>query len=203
MIRYRCPRCRTVLAAQDSEAGSKLNCSRCGQRVQVPAPPPRNKTMLGTLDDVPNRTVLGRLEGTDTPSPTPPVAGKSPTPPVPRTILVETAVPANDPPKSGNGPDQLEEVESGSPRRRRRRDYEDGDDDDRRRRRGRRASRPCPRCGCTDYPRQTTHFGGTSIALLIVGIIFWPLIIVAFFVQEKWDVCSECGEKLRQTGTGF
>jgi hypothetical protein len=48
-----------------------------------------------------------------------------------------------------------------------------------------------------------THFGATSTTLLILGIFFWPLIIVAFLVQEKWDVCPECGEKLRQTGTGF
>jgi hypothetical protein len=96
----------------------------------------------------------------------------------------------------------LEEAEDDAPRRRRRRDY-DEEDDDRRHRRGQRGYRPCPRCGCTDYPRQTTHFGGASIALLVVGLFFWPLLIAAFFVQEKWDACPDCGEKLKQTGTGF
>ncbi|HJT76850.1 MAG TPA: hypothetical protein VJ739_06570 [Gemmataceae bacterium] len=203
MIRYRCPRCKKALVAQDGAAGSKLNCSHCGQRVQVPAPPPLNKTVLGTLDDAPNRTVLGKLEEVDGPSPLPSGTGQSPVPPVPRTILVETALPADEPTELGNASDQREGAEDGTKRRRRRRSYGDDDDYDRRRRRGRPAYRPCPECGCTDYPRQTTEFGGTSIALLIIGIIFWPLIIVSFFVQEKWDVCPECGEKLRRTGTGF
>ena len=101
--------------------------------------------------------------------------------------------------RAGQRPDRLAEVDDrrGRPKKRMR------DDDDDRRRGRRRANSPCPRCGCTDYPRQQTRFGGASIALLVVGIIFWPLLIVAFLVQEKWDVCPDCGEKLRQTGTGF
>jgi DNA-directed RNA polymerase subunit RPC12/RpoP len=165
VIRYRCPVCNKALVAQDEEAGSKLHCPHCGQRLQIPEPPP-NKTVLGKIDEAANKTVLGKSE-----------------PPV------------------------LEVVDNPPPRRRRpRRDYEDDEDDDRDRRprrRRRRTHPPCPRCGCTDYPRQTTRFGGASIALVIIGIFFWPLIIVAFFVQEKWDVCAECGERLEQTGTGF
>ena len=47
MIRYRCPRCQKPLTAQDNEAGAKKNCPHCEQRVQIPVPPPPNKTMLG------------------------------------------------------------------------------------------------------------------------------------------------------------
>jgi hypothetical protein len=48
MIRYACPRCRTVLECPDQAAGSKHACPTCGQRLQVPLPPP-NKTVLAPL----------------------------------------------------------------------------------------------------------------------------------------------------------
>lgn len=202
MIRYRCPRCKKSLTAEESEAGTKKNCPYCEQRVLIPVPPhPTNKTMLGTLEQ-PNKTVLGTLEDA-APAAIPPMAeyaGAAPA--VPRTIVVETAATEAGP--TAEPPHTLEEVEDDRPRPRRRKRADDEDDGDYPIARRRRASyRPCPRCGCTDYPRQQTRFGGASIALLIVGIIFWPLLIVAFFVQEKWDVCPDCGEKLRQTGTGF
>jgi hypothetical protein len=193
MIRYLCPRCRKSLVAQDGAAGAKLNCPDCGQRLQIPVPPPPvNKTVLGTLEEQPNRTVLGKLESPAEPGTPVPTAQAGAVPPVPRTILVETPVPPD-------AMDDLEEVEDARPRRRRSREHDEDDDRPPRRRR----VRPCPQCGCTDYPWQTTKFGSASIALVILGILFWPLIIVAFLVQEKWEVCAECGEKLRQTGTGF
>jgi hypothetical protein len=139
--------------------------------------------------------VLGTLESAAGPSTPPNSAAAGAVPVVPRTILVESVVPPD-------APNEVEEVEDGAPRRRRRSaDYDDEESDQPRRRP--RARRPCPECGCTDYPRAVTRFGSTSIALVILGILFWPLIIVAFFVQEKWEVCPECGNKLRQTGTGF
>jgi hypothetical protein len=150
--------------------------------------------MLGTLDDQPNKTALGKLEGAAAPSEKAlPGPGGAP-PRVPRTILVETTVPPD-------APTEVEEVEDARPRRQRSPKHDDEDYD--RPRRRRRGNRSCPQCGCSDYPRQMTKFGSTSTALVILGIIFWPLIIVAFLVQEKWEVCPECGEKLRQTGTGL
>jgi DNA-directed RNA polymerase subunit RPC12/RpoP len=195
MIRYLCPRCKKALAAQDREAGGKLNCPHCGQRLQVPVPPP-NKTMLGELEDRANRTVLGTLENAAAPSPPQTDGGKPP--PMPRTTLVESVLPAD-------APEWLEEVEEEKPSRRRQSRYDEDDEEDRprMRRRGRPVYAPCPECGCADRPRQVKHFGSTSITLLILGIFFWPLIIVAFFVQEIWEVCPACGERLRQTGTGF
>src|SRR5712664_2058591 len=52
MIRFSCPRCKTVLQAPDGSAGKKCKCS-CGQRLQIPAPPsqPLNKTALGKLEN--------------------------------------------------------------------------------------------------------------------------------------------------------
>jgi DNA-directed RNA polymerase subunit M/transcription elongation factor TFIIS len=47
VIRFSCPGCERVVEVADDEAGHKMSCPTCGQRLQVPAP---------------NRTVLGKLE---------------------------------------------------------------------------------------------------------------------------------------------
>lgn len=47
MIRFACPVCKTSLQSRDQDFGTKFACPACGQRVQVPAPPPPNKTVLG------------------------------------------------------------------------------------------------------------------------------------------------------------
>ncbi|MBM4069233.1 MAG: hypothetical protein FJ271_09850 [Planctomycetes bacterium] len=39
-IKYNCPRCKTALESPVSEAGIKKPCPSCGQRLQVPNPPP-------------------------------------------------------------------------------------------------------------------------------------------------------------------
>ena len=45
MIAYACPRCSTILRAQQDQAGSKHDCPSCGQRLQVPLQV--KKTVLG------------------------------------------------------------------------------------------------------------------------------------------------------------
>jgi DNA-directed RNA polymerase subunit RPC12/RpoP len=52
MIRYRCPKCKKALTANDAEAGAKLDCPQCGQRLQVPTQP-LNKTILGEIQKDP------------------------------------------------------------------------------------------------------------------------------------------------------
>jgi DNA-directed RNA polymerase subunit RPC12/RpoP len=60
MIRFACPKCKTVL---ENEPGVKFSCPGCGQRLQAPMPP-ENKTVMGKL-----------LEPAATPAPaSPPVA---------------------------------------------------------------------------------------------------------------------------------
>ncbi len=51
-ISYSCPVCKSPYSVPDADAGKKSECSKCGQRIQVPAPR-RNKTVLGELDDEP------------------------------------------------------------------------------------------------------------------------------------------------------
>jgi DNA-directed RNA polymerase subunit RPC12/RpoP len=45
MIEFLCPTCKMLFRANDEQGGTKMNCSKCGQRVMVP--PGRNKTILG------------------------------------------------------------------------------------------------------------------------------------------------------------
>jgi mono/diheme cytochrome c family protein len=40
MIRFACPRCQANYDISDRQAGMKFACGTCGQRLQVPAPPP-------------------------------------------------------------------------------------------------------------------------------------------------------------------
>jgi len=51
VIHYRCPACQTELVAAPAEAGTKVSCPGCGQRLRVPGRPPSNKTVLGELTD--------------------------------------------------------------------------------------------------------------------------------------------------------
>jgi HJR/Mrr/RecB family endonuclease len=47
-IIFACPVCKTSYTVIDADAGKKSDCKRCGQRLQVPAPP-RAKTILGEI----------------------------------------------------------------------------------------------------------------------------------------------------------
>ncbi len=62
MIRFACPICKTSLQSRDQDSGTKFACPSCGQRLQVPAPPPPNKTVLGEPLPAPNKTILGNPE---------------------------------------------------------------------------------------------------------------------------------------------
>ncbi len=52
MLRFQCPRCRSVLEAPEAKAGIKTSCPKCQQRLQVPLPPP-GKTVLAPLVPAP------------------------------------------------------------------------------------------------------------------------------------------------------
>ncbi len=47
MIRFSCPKCKLIVGVADDDAGVKMACARCGQRLQVPARV--NKTVLGEM----------------------------------------------------------------------------------------------------------------------------------------------------------
>jgi DNA-directed RNA polymerase subunit RPC12/RpoP len=53
IIAVNCPACLKDFQVPVSEAGQKLACPTCGQRVQVPGQQPTNKTVLGKLGNPP------------------------------------------------------------------------------------------------------------------------------------------------------
>src|SRR5205085_1652540 len=47
---FSCPGCSFPYSLPRTDVGKKFNCPKCGQRIQVPAPPAsQNKTVLGKL----------------------------------------------------------------------------------------------------------------------------------------------------------
>ena len=190
MIRYRCPRCQKPLTAQDNEAGSKKNCPHCEQRVQIPAPPPPNKTMLACWNRRTRRS-SGRWKGRSRPSPRPPTRTQPRFRPCRTPLLSRRRTTRRTRwRKWTNGRDAGEGHETMTMRTTI-------------------TAAGLGNAGPTAHApgavarttRQHTRFGGASIALLIIGLIFWPLIIVAFFVQEKWTCAPTaancCGRRGR------
>jgi len=84
-INFRCARCQHSLTRKDSEAGTKVQCPACNQKLLVPTPPRlADKTMLGVLQPAPDpRTMLGQLSSSPPASTTPsPAQAHSPALPV-------------------------------------------------------------------------------------------------------------------------
>jgi len=173
MIQCRCPSCGTVLTATAEQCGSEAPCPGCGQRLLIP-PPVRTD---------PGPVPVPSLE----PYRAPPTIASAPPRP--------DALPEPPPPPRPARPDEQDDD--------RRRTRDDDEEDHPRRRRRWDEYQPCPRCGCTDRPYQTKKLGTAGIALLIAGIIFWPLLIVCIFMQETWETCPRCGERIRQIGSGL
>jgi hypothetical protein len=48
MLRFACPRCKSIMEVSDADGGAKIACLSCGQRLQVPMPP-LSKTVLAPL----------------------------------------------------------------------------------------------------------------------------------------------------------
>jgi DNA-directed RNA polymerase subunit RPC12/RpoP len=88
-IHYRCPRCAKPLESPVAMAGQKVNCTDCGQRLQIPqaaTPSPINRTILANEETAPKVT--------------PQVPASSPLPPSPAPVqaeLIPAAVPAPAP----------------------------------------------------------------------------------------------------------
>jgi Zn-finger nucleic acid-binding protein len=46
-IRFACPKCKSVIKANEDRAGTKIKCPKCGQALEVPRP--REEVMMGQL----------------------------------------------------------------------------------------------------------------------------------------------------------
>jgi pSer/pThr/pTyr-binding forkhead associated (FHA) protein len=73
MISFSCPRCNKALEVPEDQAGTKIYCPQCQQKLKVPLPPPPPLPS-------PNVTILGKIEGPEA-SP----LGSRPEPPSSRT----------------------------------------------------------------------------------------------------------------------
>jgi S1-C subfamily serine protease len=100
MIRFACPKCKTILQAPDQAAGSRLACGRCGQQLQLPASPAKAPAPAAP----PSRPAAAAPSATGVKAAprrptTPPAArtapARSPAPPPP--TLAETQRPAAPP----------------------------------------------------------------------------------------------------------
>lgn len=49
VLRFACPACNSVMTAPPRKAGHKLNCLKCGQRIQIPSPSPRGTRLARPL----------------------------------------------------------------------------------------------------------------------------------------------------------
>jgi hypothetical protein len=54
MIRFACPACKAVLECPDDEAGCKMACPKCSQRLQIPTPPPDKTRLAPLVEHVPD-----------------------------------------------------------------------------------------------------------------------------------------------------
>src|SRR5712692_8586787 len=75
MLRFMCPRCKSILESPEQKAGDKVSCPKCQQRLQVPIPA-LSKTVLAPLVVAPQISpcLAGQgsqvnLEPIETPSP--------------------------------------------------------------------------------------------------------------------------------------
>jgi DNA-directed RNA polymerase subunit RPC12/RpoP len=177
MIRYSCPSCKQALSAQDHEAGTKLHCPRCNQRLQIPAPPAPKVagTVLGKLEDQDNRTVLGKMEDhADPPDPSQPPPRRQPRQQV---IRVEAPPPEDD---------------------------EAADRDERpSRQKKKRDKWRCPHCDSDEPFRTRRTLTVLSWVLLVVFIWVFPFCLLALLITEDGEYCVDCGQKVGSRGTSF
>jgi hypothetical protein len=88
-VRFQCPACQSVLECPERKAGEKIVCPKCGQRLQIPrpAPPQRNRTVLGRVMDAVTRPAQAKprpASSAPAQAPRPAPAGRKATAPAPR-----------------------------------------------------------------------------------------------------------------------
>ncbi len=188
MIRYSCPNCKQSLTAQDNEAGNKLHCPCCNQRLQIPARRTEKAagTVLGKLDEQGRGTVLGKVEDLDSRT----VLGK----PEPETD--DGAYEPKPPPSRRNSSREVIHVEPLP-------ETDEDDRDERPSRRRKRSKWSCPYCDGDSPFRVRRTLTVLSWVLLILFIWTFPFCLLALLITEEGEYCSDCGQKVGSRGTSF
>ena len=168
MIRFACPRCKTVLERPEHEAGTKFSCPGCQQRLQVPGPP-ENKTILGSLvlpttPSAEQKSTMGIKAGPlpDVPAATPPAL-----PPLSEPMA-----------RGARVDDSWDDPNDDSPRRSRRAERDLDDYDIERRPDGARGGYDREACA-----RSATV--GFLCSMVSLGLIFAAMIIWLVVVAER------------------
>jgi predicted RNA-binding Zn-ribbon protein involved in translation (DUF1610 family) len=207
MIRFSCPTCRKALKVPVHEGGGKVTCPKCGQRILVPADA-RNTTKLAEPSEQPWWTSPPPRQdtGSDIPDALPVLPDERepyarPEPPVTRKRasnekycvdcggLIRAR--ASICPKCGVPQPDWEGR------------YEDDDVGYEERPRQNRPFR-CPECGSRARPDTRKQIATLGWVFIGVGVLFWPLIILGIFLKDTWQVCSDCGCKVKMLrGTEF
>ncbi len=185
MIRFACPTCATALHGEDSDAGSKVTCFQCGQRVLVPAPDSKPADNQPTRSASPGEqpTLLPPIPLDELHRPRPPREPQHlPSDPSPFDIQLEKRPPPLPPPPPRQPEpippripareyDDYDHDDEPPPRRSRRRDDEDDYDE----------RRPRPRRRQRDNSGYTgdTGPGGAAVTGLVLSCIgaFFALLV--------------------------
>ncbi len=87
---------------------------------------------------------------------------------------------------------------------RRRWDEDDEREDDRPRSRRRRRDEydefTCFACDYRGRPRHVKEMAEMAWVLIVIGILFWPLLVLGILMRETWEVCPDCGRRGRKVG---
>src|SRR5689334_17292978 len=67
MIHFACPLCKVVLQVPEQQAGGKVACPKCGQRLQIPVPPGKSQGLGNSSAAVVKRPTSPVLAAAGTP----------------------------------------------------------------------------------------------------------------------------------------
>jgi DNA-directed RNA polymerase subunit RPC12/RpoP len=201
LIRFRCPRCGKSLESSADLSGQKVNCTGCGQRLQIPSPPTPPTPAL-------NKTVLGAVEGQP---PQPTAFATQPAPPPAREEVAHTVELVHEAPRRDNclecgrdvtGRDQSLTCPDCGSRfcssacYRQHHYYAH----EARRPEPRPEPRPgfqCPFCGSRELPYRSETISGAGWAVFVIMLLFcFPLFWIGLLIKESTSRCANCGARI-------
>jgi hypothetical protein len=184
MIHVQCPTCVSPLEFADDLAGTKVFCPHCKQKLLLPVPDSRSKTILAPMVDTqPPR--MGILV-TDKPPPPPPPLPKLDDNPFKNLSASDDDQPLPDGIIIKKSNRQLREDETDDeedddrPRKKKR--HDDEEDDDRPRRKKRRNDDDRERRPRRERDYLESHHGPLVLMFSIMGIFFIPLAAIAWWM---------------------
>jgi DNA-directed RNA polymerase subunit RPC12/RpoP len=183
VITFECPACQKPLRVNDDAAGKKTACPGCGQRILIPPPVDRTKTVLAKPIVEETVPVVSKVAVSC------PGCGRA-IMITPAEMMLQLECSQCDTRFSPSGP-PARQPQRGD-------DDEDDEEDDRptRRRRLSRGFR-CPYCNSDAPPymkSKTSTTGWVVFCVLLLGC--FPLSVIGLFITESHRECSDCGVRI-------